>query len=278
MTRATSSLYEGMQAMKSFLRATAFLAGGVAATVGLSSEAWAQDIKRQKARVDFWGYHQENDDAADSKQQKLTIRAQQPLLLPSDWRLTLRADLPMINTDKAGPANPGGGSYAGHIGDVLTQVAIATPQVLPDLTFSTGIRLVYPTGDKSPFGSAQWKVAPQFGASYTIRGIGEGLNFSPLARYFHGFSPTRAGTTTSRSWDFYPEIGLNLADRWSILLWNENGISFNERTDKWFIPLDLQVLKGINEHFGVALGVATKIGGDDKSYKNMVYGRTFFYF
>lgn len=249
----------------------------LAAAMVVAGPAAAQDIKRQKARVDFWGYHQENEDAADSKTQKLTIRAQQPFVFPGEWRVTLRGDLPMLNTNKPGPANPGG-SYSGHIGDVLTQVAVSTPQVLPDLTFSTGIRLVYPTGDKAPFGSAQWKVAPQVGASYTIRGIGDGLSFSPLARYFHGFSPTRAGTTTSRSWDFYPEIGLNLPDRWSLLLWNENGISLNERTNKWFVPLDLQVLKGFNEHVGVSLGVASKVGGEDKSYKTMIYGRTFFYF
>ncbi|MBL8675360.1 MAG: hypothetical protein JNL07_10760 [Rhodospirillales bacterium] len=246
--------------------------GFLAALAVAPAAASAQTPRPPDTRIDVWMFGQRNDDATDSRLNKLTIRAQRTFELPAGWRAALRGDLPLLDTDKRGVGNPGG-DFSAHLGDVLTQASVTTPQVLPGLTFSAGVRLVYPTGGKPPFGSAQWQVAPQVGMALTIPGIAEGLTIAPMARHFHGFSPTRAGVVTVRSWDLFPTVTLRLPDKWSVTFWDENPITYNERTNSWFVPFDVMVVKGIGESFQIAAGFATRIGGDAKSYKTIAYGR-----
>ena len=161
---------------------------------------------------------------------------------------------------------------------MLVQVAVRTPPVAPHLSLDVGARMVFPTGGKSPFGSSQYQFAPQFGFTWKIPGIAEGLTFEPLARYFHGFSPTRPGITTTRTWDLYPTVTLALPDRWAVSLWYENPLIYNARTNAWFVPLDGAVLKDIGDSVQIAVGAAVRLVNDDRQYKYMIYGRTSVFF
>lgn len=243
-----------------------------------SADAQSDDsgVKRLRGRADLWLFTQENDPDG-SHTWKPTLRLQQPFGLPGGWEVTLRGDVPVVHTNKTGAANPDG-EYKSHVGDMLLQVSVRTPPIAPHFTLGFGGRMVFPTGGKSPFGSSQYQFAPQFGLTWTIPEIAEGLTFEPLARHFHGFSPTRPRITTTRTWDLYPTVTLALPDRWSVSLWYENPLIYNTRTNAWFVPLDGFVSKHVGDSVQLGLGAAVQLVNEYRQYKYMVYGRTSVFF
>ncbi|HEX2886909.1 transporter [Vineibacter terrae] len=243
---------------------------------GAQAQPDAAAVKRLRGQVDLWLFAQENDPDG-SHTWKPTFRLVQPFGLPGGWEVTLRGDIPVGHTNKVGAANQNGG-YKNHVGDMLLQVSFATPPIAPHFTLGFGGRMVFPTGGKSPFGNSQYKFAPQFGFKYTLPEIAEGLTFEPLARYFHGFSPTRPRTTTAREWSIYPTVALALPDGWSVSLWYENPLIYNARTNAWFVPLDGMVWKSVSDSVQLGLGAAVRLVNADRQYKYMIYGRTTVFF
>jgi hypothetical protein len=246
-----------------------------------TAEAGAQEqdrdiIRRGEGRLDLRLYVHE-DDPEGSHQWKWVLRYQRPWLLPGDWKLTWRFDFPLLYTNAVGPANRDG-DYDVGIGDVLGQFAFTTPDIVPNLSFNFGFRLVAPTGGKRPFGSSQWKAAPQFGFSYeTTPAPGYTLELAPLVRYFHGFGTTRSGVTTTRDYYVYPTITLSLPGDWAVALWDENPPIYGARANAWFVPLDIMVSKKISPRFSFGLGAAVKLIDDYPQYKYMIYGRVSIY-
>jgi len=244
--------------------------GGATMPSGAAPAQQAGTFGMLKGKIDFWSYYQENADGTNTF--KETARMQQPFQLPDNWRMTLRADLPLMYTDKQGPANRTRDWEWGW-GDPLAQVSFSTPKITENISLGFGARIVVPVGDDSPYGGSQWKWAPQFSLSYDAKDITPGLTFDPMVRYIKGFSPTRGGITTTREYDFYPTATYKFGDGWAVSLWNENPIILNDRTDKWFVPLDGMIWKTLSPSWELGFGAATKLVDDDPNYKNMVYGR-----
>ena len=229
-------------------------------------------IRRGELRADLWMFYQKND-PDDSNLYKWVLRLQRPWFLPDDWKISWRFDLPFLYTNSPGSENPNG-HYQNGLGDLFGQVAVTTPQILPNLTINFGFRMVAPTGGKSPFGSSQWKAAPQVGFAWE-RELAPGifLEVAPMVRYFRGFGTLHAGTTTTRDYDVYPTIGLRLPDDWTIFLWDENSLTYGARANAWFVPFDIMVTKRIYNSFQLGFGAAVKLIDDYPQYKYMIYGR-----
>ena len=234
-------------------------------------------VERQQSRFDLWLYSQENEPTT-SHQWKWLASMRTPFALPDGWKVVLRGDLPLLYTNKKGSANPDS-DWNWGIGDSLGQVAFTTPKILPDLSLNFGLRLVMPTGCKSPFGASQWQIAPQIGIAWDLPlAPGLKLQVDPMLRYFHGFAPTQSGTTTKRLLDVYPTVSLALPDEWKIALWSENPMTYNERTNSWFVPFDVMVIKTIANRVQLGAGAAVRLIDTDPTYKYMFYGRASVFF
>ena len=69
-----------------------------------------------------------------------------------------------------------------------------------------------------------------------------------------------------------------MPDSWSLVTYPENGISYNEVTHKWFVPIDLMLIKRLTKATELGLGAAYTLVKDDPLYRYILYGRLTFYF
>lgn len=245
-------------------------AGGSSAA-GSSQGAPTTADRGSPGRFDLWTYYFDNADGSTSWRE--TARLTKPLPLGNEgWRVTLRADLPVIYTDQTGTDNRGGDWEFGW-GDALAQVVFSTPELAEDLKLTFGFRSILPTGDDAPFGSSQWAIGPQAGFSYDAGDWAEGLTLAPTVRWLRGFAPTRDGVTRIRQWDLYPTVSYKFAPEWTISFWEENPIIYNDRSNNWFVPLDGMIVRSFGERWQIGLGAATALVDDDARYDNVVYGR-----
>lgn len=228
-------------------------------------------------RFDNWGYFQKN--ANGSNQWQYRPRVFIPYKFGDDWTFQLRADLPLIYTDATGPGNPAGG-YSGGVGNFMIEPIVDTPAVAPNLTLRASLRLVFPSAKPSPFGNdSQYQIAPLVGVTYRMPDTLRGVTISPSARYFWGFDAREPDTTLVSSLNLFPNVTFGLGDQWSLALYPENPIVFNNNTNSWFVPLDFLFVKEWSKTFHFGIGGAFKLGSPaNPSYDYIVNGRLTFFF
>ena len=224
-------------------------------------------------RFDNWLSYQRNND--DSGRWQYDPRFYIPFKLSGGWTFTQRLDLPVMYTDKVGPDNPSGGWKAG-IGDWYVEEIFTTPDLAENFKMWGSVRLVFPTGGASPFGSGQYQWAPAVSASYAWPE--RGITFSPVARYFMSFHATEPGAAKIRSLSLFPTVTFALPEKWSLAFYPENAITYNAETHKWFVPLDLMVLKRLTNEVELGIGSTFPLDQDNRSYKYNIYGRVTLYF
>lgn len=234
---------------------------------GASSPALGQ------VRFDNWLYYQRNTD--DSARWQYRPRFYVPFSLGSGWTFTQRADFPVYYTNRAGPENSDGGWKAG-IGDWFVEETLGTPELAKNTKASVGVRFVFPTGGLSPFGSGQYQWAPTLSVSYAMPDAG--LTLSPIARYFMSYHANDAAAAKVRRLDLYPTATQRIGEGWSLSLYNENPIVYNDITNKWFVPIDGMLIRRASKDLEYGIGAAYGIKKDDPQYKSMVYGRLTLYF
>lgn len=228
-------------------------------------------------RLDNWGFFQKN--ANGSEQWQYRPRVFVPYGFDNGWTFTQRADVPMLYTNATGPAKPEGG-YSGGIGNSLIEEIVDSPEVAPNLTLRASLRFVFPSPKASPFGTDnQYQVAPGVGLTYKMPDTLNGVTIAPYLRYFWGFDAKNAGTTLVSSLNLFPTVTFKLDDRWSLSLYPENPITFNNNTNAWFVPLDFMFVNRVSKTFEFAIGGAVKLGNpSNPSYNYIVDGRATFYF
>ena len=252
-------------------RATAAIHSLLAGLAFWTAAAIAQE--RAPLRVDNWAYYQRNTD--DSERWQYRLRAFAPFDLGGGWTFTQRADLIFYYTDRKGPENPAG-EWAAGAGDWFVEESFATPELAKNLKGVLGARFVFPTGGLSPFGSGQYQWAPVLGLTYTMPG--RGLTLAPLARYFMSYHAAETAAGQVRRLDFYPTASQRFGEDWTFSAWNENPISYNDVTRKWFVPLDAMLIKRVRKDVEFGVGAAYGLVRDDPQYLSQVYGRLTFYF
>jgi hypothetical protein len=237
----------------------------------LSLPSVAQD--KPPVRFDNWLYFQRNTD--DSERWQYRPRVFIPFALDGGGRFTQRIDLPMYYLNRTGADNPNGEWKAG-IGDWFMEEIYLSPEIAKNVKWSTSLRLIFPTGGASPFGSNQYQWAPSLGLVYAMPE--QKITFNPLLRYFMSYHAAEDGAGRVRRLDIYPTVTLGFAEGWSLAFWQENPIGYNRVSEKWFVPLDLLLVKRLSKDLEFGFGGAYGIEKDDPQFKYIVNGRVTLYF
>jgi hypothetical protein len=224
-------------------------------------------------RFDNWLYFQENTDSSERWQYRPRFFI--PFSLSGGWTFTQRADLPVFYTDKVGTENPSG-DWKWGIGDWFIEEIFATPELAKNLRMTASVRLVFPTAGGSPFGVNQYQWAPGVGATYAIPE--RKITISPFARYFMSYHATEPNAPQVRKLDLFPAVTFGLPDAWSLVFYPENPITYNDTTNKWFVPIDAMLIKRFSKTVEFGFGGAYGLVKDDPQYKYVINGRLTFYF
>jgi hypothetical protein len=171
--------------------------------------------------------------------------------------------------------NPNGDRKAG-IGDWFVEEIYLSPEVSKNIKWSTSLRLVFPTGGDSPFGGNQYQAAPSVGLSYSMPE--HKTTFYPLLRYFFSYHATDDNAGKVRRLDIFPQVTVGFGEGWSVQLWPENPLSYNDVTNKWFVNVDALLVKRMSKSWEFGIGGAYALKKDDPQYKWIVDGRLTFYF
>ena len=257
--------------MRTLVALSLFCIGGAAG--GSSAAQESVSPAAGSVRFDNWLSYQRNTD--DSGQWLYQPRFYIPFQLRDGWTFTQRIDLPLSYTNAAGTDNASGGWKAG-INDWFVEEIFTTPELAPNLKAWASVRLVFPTGGASPFGSQQYQWAPALSVSYAMPE--RGITISPVARYFMSYHATSSNATKVRTLDLYPIVTFALPNNWSLVTYPENGISYNRETRKWLVPLDLMLLKRLSKTTEFGFGGAYAFVKDNPAYRYVLYGRLTFYF
>jgi len=227
-----------------------------------------------QVRYDNWIYYQRNTD--DSTRWQYRMRFDVPFALDGGWTFTQRAYLPLVYyTDRTGPENPGGGWKAGT-GDWFFDETFTTPELAKNTRGILGARFILPTGGGAPFGGGQYQVAPFAGMSFAFPD--SGLTITPLFRYFMSVHATEEGAGRVRKLDFFPTVAKKVAEGWTVILWNENAITYNQVSRKWFVPIEAQLVRRARKDLEFAFGAAYGAVRDDPQFLTQVFTRVTLYF
>jgi hypothetical protein len=214
--------------------------------------------------LDNWFYYQDN--YGNSARWQYQPRLLVPFALGDGWAFTQRVDVPFYYTNATGPKNPSG-AWSFGISDMFIEEIFDTPETGKDFRFSTSLRLVFPTGGQAPFGADQWQVAPGVGFNWRLPDVWRSVTIAPYARYFFGFDPQSSGVTTVRTFNLFPTVIFGLAENWTVSLYPEHAIQYNDRTGKWFVPIEAMLTRRQSRAFEFAFGGAYAVVDDDPSYR-----------
>ena len=249
------------------------------ATLALATTLWGMTApavaQLGTIRFDNWLFYQQN--FGNTARWQYRPRLFIPYALGDGWTFTQRLDLPFYYTDASGPANPGG-DWKSRASDFLVEEIFDTPEVAKNLRLRGSLRLVVPTGGESPFGADQWQVAAGFGANWRLPDVWRGVSVEPYARYFYGFAAGDPGVTTRRSWNIFPTVSFGLSETWSLVVYPEQGITYNERTHKWFVPVEAMLTKRLSKTWEYSFGGAYELVSDEPSFRWVVQGRLRYYY
>lgn len=242
----------------------------------LHGAAWAQ-AGWQPFRLDNWGFFQRNPDG--SNQWQYRPRAFASYRFDNGWVFVQRADIPLLYTNATGAGNPSG-SYSGGVGNILLESIVDTPDIAPNLSLRASLRLVFPSPKPSPFGTdSQYQIAPMLGITYRMPETLRGVTVSPSVRYFWGFNADQPGTKLISTLNFFPSASFELGNRWSLALYPENPIVYNNNTDAWFVPLDFMFVHQASKNLQLGIGGAFKLGDPAKpNYDYLINGRVTLFF
>lgn len=156
-----------------------------------------------------------------------------------------------------GSENPNG-NWKWGIGDWFIEEIFTTPELAKNFRMIGSVRFVFPTSGGSPFGSKQYQWAPMIGASYAIPE--HRVTISPSARYFMSYHATEPNTAQVRNLDLFPGVTFGLAEGWSLAFYSENPITYNDITNKWFVPIDVILIRRLSKTVEFAFGGAYGLG------------------
>lgn len=250
------------------------MASALALASALAGGAAPASAQMGTVRLDNWFYYQQN--FGDSERWQYRPRVFIPWNFADGWTFTQRIDLPMYYTDASGPDNINGDWKFGG-SDAFVEEIFDTPEVAKNVRLRSSFRLVFPTGGQPPFGADQWQAALGFGGNIRAPDLGRGVTFAPYARYFYGFNEG-AGVSTKRRWDFFPSVTVALNQSWFLDFWPEQGMSYNIRSGKWFIPFEAMIGHRINKQWEYSVGGSWAVNDADQSYKWLLQGRLRSYF
>ena len=197
----------------------------------------------------------------------INLRLDRRIDLDPQWRVGLRADLPLLAKDPISSDNPTG-EYQYGVGDADIQAAL-----IHDFdarwTVGLGARLIAATGD-DVLGSGKWQIMPGGAVRYALSEVSAGSYVEPLLRYDLGF----AGPSTKNisNLQFAPTFNVSLPDRWFVTLYPSADIRVNYgdpvtgQTGKLFIPFDARIGRKLTDNVVLSLEIGVPIIKDYPVY------------
>jgi len=92
------------------------------------------------------------------------------------------------------------------------------------------------------------------------------------------YHANKEGAAKVRRLDLYPEVAFGLSGGWSLALYPENAIAYNEVTRTWFVPIDALLTRRLSKTVEFAFGGAYALVKDDPQFQYVLYGRATFRF
>ena len=249
------------------------LGGGDADAQTADPQTPASPSHTAKPQVETWYFFQNTSNGPDaSQQQRLTLRLYQPFFFGNGWQLTMREDIRGLYTNQIGRDNPDG-AWRANLGDMFGQAALKTPQIAPGLSVDLGLRVVFPTGGLSPFGTGRYQIAPHLGLIWDLPGWASPITLAPLVRYFQSLGTGVEHSDQTAKMEFHPIIAAKLGDGWTVLLWREHPMILDTLTNRWFIPLDVMVNWEVMPRLSIGIGGAVSLVANYPQYNNIAYAR-----
>lgn len=195
------------------------------------------------------------------------LRLDHRIDLDPEWRVGLRADLPLQAKNPISSDNPTG-EYQYGLGDADVQAAL-----IHDLnarwTAGLGVRLIAATGD-DVLGSGKWQVMPGGAVRYSLSEVSAGSYLEPLLRYDYGF----AGPSTKNisNLQFAPTFNVGLPNDWFVTFFPSPDIRVNfgdpstGQTGRLFLPFDARIGRKLTENVALSLEIGVPIIRDYPVY------------
>ena len=232
---------------------------------------------KRKTWLEVWGFH--NAQGHDSATNTIQPRFYHSFALGSSGAQAIsRLDTSFNSNSGPNYANSGGGGEF-NPGNTRWTLAAFTPELAQDLTFGSGFRIVMPTGYNNPlYSSAQWAIGPQAAMTYAPKNAGAFTFFSPLVRYMMGTTAVASNTTLMRTLEIYPTLGFQLTPKLKLAMWDETGITQNQRNGNWFLPIDAMLTYSFDNYWGASVGSSAPLINNNFSYFWNAYGRVIYTF
>ncbi len=162
-----------------------------------------------------------------------------------------------------------------HLANVRFTLSAKGPHLAENWQSTFGLRTILPVGSNN-----QLVLGPQIGAVYKPKASTHAYfsDFSPLVRYLHGMDPKNDSAARLRKIEFYPTLGFQLNSKTRLRLWDEHSINYNTRDGRWFVPVDVMLIRDLTEHQHLTLGFSKAISKNYMHYDWSLYGSLNFYF
>lgn len=206
----------------------------------VEAENSGQDPTRPVTRLDLRLKLQDGAGGTDS--QLLTVRVDKPFELDGGWKISTRADLPIVRNNAAAvPA--GADDYETGFGDVLLQALVITPSH-GRLTVAFGTQLIIPTGQDDQFTTGKWRLAPTAAVIYQLPEVSRGSFVGVVVRDDFSFAGDDDREDTNVA-GLQPIFNWALPEGWFVTLSPE--AKFDTR-DGWkpFVPFDVTLGRKLN--------------------------------
>jgi len=216
-------------------------------------------------------YRFENDSTtSQNDKQFLTYRVNSRITLDSQWKLGLRADLPVTASNAVSATNPNG-AYAYGVGRPLFQAYLAN--VIDDRwAYAFGSKITAPAISGSQFGSGNWEAFPGVAVRYMLPEISEGSYFVPQAGYNFSFAQSFPGRN-AKNLQVGPQLNIALPQGWFAVLYPSTDIRWNYgdplsgQTGRLFLPFDFSIGRNITKSIVTSLEISVPIVDEYPVYK-----------
>jgi hypothetical protein len=191
----------------------------------------------------------------------INLRMDRRIELGPQWRVGLRADLPLLAKDPISVANPAG-DYRYGVGDADFQAALIHDF---DERWTAGLsaRLVAPTGDDF-LGSGKWQILPGIAIRYALPDVSAGSYLEPFVRYAVSFAGDPSKRNISNL-QIAPTLNVSLPNRWFVTFYPSADIRVNYgdpvtgQTGRLFLPFDARVGRKLTDDLTVSLEIGVPI-------------------
>jgi len=235
-----------------------------------SSTGYEYDPTRPITGFDLRYRYEDDTTTTQNDKQSLTFRVTYKVTLDPQWKLALRADLP-ITASNAITASDSDGRYEAGVGRPLVQAYVIN--IIDDRwAAAVGSKITAPAISGSQFGSGNWEATPGVAVRYMLPEISPGSYFVPQLSYDFSFAQAYPGGNASNL-QFAPELNVALQDGWFVVFYPSTDIRWNYgdplsgQTGRLFLPADVAVGRKFSDSLTASLEVSVPIVRDYPVYR-----------